>query len=58
MAADLMRAIVWKNLPINGTEYCALWRIDGGWLLKGKIDGVFRMPQFGIHYGLRGQLNV
>jgi hypothetical protein len=36
----VMRAIVWKNLPINRTEYCALWCTDGGWLLKGNIVGV------------------
>jgi uncharacterized protein len=36
----VMRAIVWKNLAINGTEYCALCCTDGGWLLKGNIVGV------------------
>jgi uncharacterized protein len=35
-----MRAIVWKNLAINGTEHCALWRTDAGWLLKGNVVGV------------------
>jgi uncharacterized protein len=36
----VMRAIVWKNLAINGTEHCALWRTDAGWLLKGNVVGV------------------
>ena len=36
----VMRAIVWKNLALNGTEYCALCCTDGGWLLKGNIIGV------------------
>jgi len=36
----VMRAIVWKNLALNGTEHCALCCTDGGWLLKGNIVGV------------------
>jgi hypothetical protein len=40
MADDLQRAIVWKNLPINGTDHCALWRSAEGWLLKGTVVGV------------------
>jgi|SRR5580658_1248938 hypothetical protein len=35
MAVDRMRAVVWKNLLLNGTDYCALWRTPEGWLLKG-----------------------
>ena len=35
-----MRAVVWKNVSINGTEYCALCCTNGGWLLKGNIVGV------------------
>jgi hypothetical protein len=44
MAADSMRAIVWKNLPINGTEFCALWLTDGGWLVKRSVVGVLERP--------------
>jgi hypothetical protein len=36
----VIRAIVWKNLPINGTEHCTLCRTDAGWLLKGNVVGV------------------
>jgi uncharacterized protein len=40
MADDLKRAVVWKNLLLNGGDYCALWRIAEGWLLKGTVVGV------------------
>src|ERR1700693_1700161 len=34
------RVVAWKNLPINGTDYCALWHTAEGWLLKGAVVGV------------------
>ena len=40
MADDLARAVVWKNLLLNGTDHCALLRTVGGWLLKGTVVGV------------------
>ena len=42
MADDFKRAVVWKNLLIGGTDYCALWHTAEGWLLKGTVD---RSPQ-------------
>jgi len=42
MADDLKRAVVWKSLLINGTDYCALWRTAEGWLLKGTTVGVLK----------------
>jgi uncharacterized protein len=32
--------LLWKNLLINGTDYCALWHTAEGWLLKGTVVGV------------------
>jgi hypothetical protein len=40
MAEDLMRAVVWKNYVINGTDQCALRQTAEGWLLKGTVVGV------------------
>jgi hypothetical protein len=40
MADDLKRVVVWKNLLMNGTDYCALWHTAEGWLLKGTVVGV------------------
>ena len=40
MADDLKRVVAWKNLPMNGTDYCALWHTAEGWLLKGTVVGV------------------
>jgi hypothetical protein len=40
MTDDLKRAVVWKSLLINGTDYCALWRTAEGWLFKGTTIGV------------------
>ena len=40
MADDLKRATAWKNLLIDGRDYCALWHTAEGWLLKGTIVGV------------------
>lgn len=40
MADDLKRAVVWKNLLLNGMDYCALWHTTEGWLLKGSVVGI------------------
>jgi uncharacterized protein len=40
MTNDLKRVVVWRNLLLNGTDYCALWRTAEGWLLKGTVVGV------------------
>jgi len=40
MADDLKRVVVWRNLLVNGTDYCALWHGAEGWLLKGTVVGV------------------
>jgi hypothetical protein len=40
MADDLKRAVVWKNLLLNGVDYCALWHTPEGWLLKGRVVGI------------------
>jgi len=37
MTDELTRVIVWKNLPLNGTDYCALRQTREGWLLKGTV---------------------
>lgn len=42
MADDLKRVVVWRNLLLNGTDYCALRRIVEGWLLKGTVIGVLK----------------
>jgi hypothetical protein len=42
MADDFKRAVVWKNLLIGGTDYCALWHTAEGWLLKGTVVGVLK----------------
>ena len=36
MADDLERVVAWKNLLINGTDYCAFWHTAEGWLLKAR----------------------
>src|ERR1700686_5534077 len=40
MADDLKRVVAWKNLPMKGTDYCALWHTAEGWLLSGTVVGV------------------
>lgn len=40
MADELKQAAVWKNLTLNGTDYCALWQTARGWALKGTVVGV------------------
>jgi uncharacterized protein len=42
MADDLKRVVVWKNLLLNGTDYCGLWHTAEGWLLKGTVVGVLK----------------
>jgi hypothetical protein len=39
MVGQLERVVAWKNLLINGTDYCALWHTAEGWLLKGTVVG-------------------
>src|SRR5215470_2149903 len=40
MADDLKRVVLWKNLLLGGTDYCALWHTPEGWRLKGTVVGV------------------
>jgi uncharacterized protein len=42
MADELKRVVVWKNLLLSGTDYCALWHTAEGWLLKGTVIGVLK----------------
>ena len=42
MADEFKRAVVWKNLLLNGTDYCALWHTAEGWLLKGTVAGMLQ----------------
>ena len=42
MVDDLKRAVVWKNLLIDGTDYCGLSHTAEGWLLKGAFVGVLK----------------
>ena len=42
MTGDLKRVVVWKNLLLNGVDYCALWHTAEGWLLKGTVVGVLK----------------
>jgi len=42
MVDDLKRAVVWKNLLLNGTDYCAFSHTADGWLLKGTVVGVLK----------------
>jgi uncharacterized protein len=39
---ELRRAVTWKSLLINGTEYCSLWHSIEGWLLKGTVVGALK----------------
>jgi uncharacterized protein len=51
MPDDLKRAIVWRNLLLDGTDYCTLWHTADGWLLKGTVLGVLegRRPMLAIY---------
>ena len=31
----LQKVVLWRNLLAGGSEYCALWRIPEGWVLRG-----------------------
>ncbi len=42
MADDLKREVVWKNLLIDGRDYCGLWHTAEGGLLKGTVVGVLK----------------
>jgi uncharacterized protein len=42
MADTLKRAVAWKNLLLDGTDYCALWQTTEGWMLKGTVTGVLK----------------
>jgi Putative glycolipid-binding len=42
MADELKRVVVWKNLLLNGTDYCGLWHTAEGWLVKGTVVGVLK----------------
>jgi uncharacterized protein len=42
MADDLKQAVVWKNLALDGRDYCALKQVDDGWLLTGTVVGVLK----------------
>ena len=42
MADQLERVVAWRNLPINGTDHCVLWRTAEGWLLKGTVVGALQ----------------
>ena len=42
MTGDLKQVVVWKNLLLNGGDYCALWHTAEGWLLKGTAVGVLK----------------
>ena len=42
MADDLKRAVLWKNLSIDGADYCGLWQTAEGWLLKGTVVGALK----------------
>lgn len=33
--AALVQIVLWRNLPAAGSDYCALYRLPKGWLLKG-----------------------
>jgi len=42
MTYDLRRVVVWRNLLLDGTDYCGLWHTAEGWLLKGIVVGVLK----------------
>lgn len=42
MADELERVVVWKNLPLDGRDYCGLWRTGDGWVLKGTVIGAMK----------------
>jgi uncharacterized protein len=42
MIDHLKRVVVWKNLLLDGRDYCSLWHDTEGWMLKGTIVGGLR----------------
>lgn len=42
MKGSLQRVVVWRNLIAPGCDYCSLWRVDPGWLLKGTAIAVLK----------------
>lgn len=42
MTDELKRAVVWKNLLIDGTDYSSLWHTAEGWMQKGTVVGVLK----------------
>jgi hypothetical protein len=42
MADVLKRVVVWRNLLLKGTDYCALWHTAEGWVVKGTVVGVLK----------------
>jgi len=42
VADELKRAVVWKNLLLDGRDYCGLWHTAEGWLLRGTVVGVLK----------------
>ena len=42
MADEPERIVVWKNLLLDGRDYCALLHTAEGWLLKGTVIGVVK----------------
>jgi hypothetical protein len=50
MADQLECVVAWKNLLINGTDYCALWRTAESWLLKGTVVGVLNQTPMLANY--------
>jgi len=58
MADDFKRAVVWKNLLLNGTDYCGLWHTPDGWLLKGTVLGVLKDQRpMQVNYEIYGDEN-
>ena len=58
---ELRRAVTWKSLLINGTEYCSLWHSIEGWLLKGTVVGALKdqpmLANYEIYCDERGHLS-
>jgi uncharacterized protein len=42
MADDLKQAVAWKNLALDGRDYCSLSHVADGWLLKGTVIGALK----------------
>ena len=39
-SATLHRTVVWRNLFVNGSDYCSLWENSDGWILDGTAIAV------------------